>query len=133
MQAFLDIFDIYLLEALRFAPKVICIEYNAKFPPPLVKKPVLDPENIWRGGDYMGSSLSALCESAVLKGYRLVGTNLVGGNAFFVRGDLAGDLFDADASAANLYNPPRYWLVFDHFSHIGHRADFGPYVDLQDD
>src|SRR6201999_4407385 len=89
----IDGMDIYLWEALSFSPKVICIEYNAKFPPPLVKKPVLDPENVWRGGDYMGSSLDALNEIASEKGYRLVGTNIVGGNAFFVRSDLAGDLF----------------------------------------
>src|SRR6202007_1967421 len=72
----IDGMDIYLWEALSFSPKVICIEYNAKFPPPLVKKPMLDPENVWRGGDYMGSSLAALCQAAALKGYRLVGTSI---------------------------------------------------------
>jgi hypothetical protein len=129
----IDGMDIYLWEALSFSPKVICIEYNAKFPPPLVKKPVLDPQNVWRGGDYMGSSLNALCETAEAKNYRLVATNIVGGNAFFVRSDLAGDLFESDASAGHLYNPPRYWLYFDHFiGGIGHNADFGPYVDLTD-
>jgi hypothetical protein len=129
----IDGMDIYLLEALAFAPKVICIEYNAKFPPPLSKRPVLDPENVWRGGDYMGSSLDALCDAASAKGYRLVGTNIVGGNAFFVRGDLTGDLFPANAGAGHLYNPPRYWLYFDHFiGGIGHNADFGPYTDLAD-
>jgi hypothetical protein len=72
-----------------------------------------------------------LCETASAKGYRLVATNIVGGNAFFVRADLAGDLFPADASSAHLYNPPRYWLYFDHFiAGIGHAADFGPYTDL---
>jgi hypothetical protein len=127
----IDGMDIYLWEALALSPKVICIEYNAKFPPPLVKKPVLDPANVWRGGDYMGSSLSALFETGQKKGYTLVGTNIVGGNAFFVRNDLAGDLFEANAAAGNLYNPPRYWLYFDHFiGGIGHNADFGPYTDL---
>ncbi|HWY61788.1 MAG TPA: hypothetical protein VNW15_07800 [Rhizomicrobium sp.] len=127
----IDGMDIYLWEALAFSPKVICIEYNAKFPPPLVKKPVLDPDNVWRGGDYMGSSLSALYETGGKKGYTLVGTNIVGGNAFFVRSDLASDLFDANPTAEHLYNPPRYWLYFDHFiGGIGHNADFGPYTDL---
>jgi hypothetical protein len=124
--------DIWLWEALTARPKVICIEYNAKFPPPLSKKPVLNPRNVWNGGDYMGSSLSALCETARAKGYRLVGTNLVGGNAFFVREDLAGGKFEDPATVEHLYNPPRYWLYFDHYiSGIGHRADFGPYVDLE--
>jgi hypothetical protein len=81
----------------------------------------------------MGSSLKALTEVAEALGYRLVGTNITGGNAFFVRRDLAADLFPDDCSPENLYNPPRYWLWSDHFLNIGHRADFGPYVDLMDD
>lgn len=75
--------DIYILEALNFSPKVICIEYNAKFPAHISKKPVYNPSYTWAGGDYMGASLSALNECAVRKGYVLVGTNIVGTNAFF--------------------------------------------------
>ena len=124
--------DIYLLESLDFLPKVICIEYNAKFPPPLSKKPVYNPKNIWRGGDYMGSSLVAINDVAVSKGYVLVATNITGSNAFFVRRDLAQNKFDENSSPEYMYNPPRYWLFFDHFLNgIGHRADFGPYTDLE--
>jgi len=125
--------DIYLLEALRIRPKVICIEYSAKFPANLSKKIAYDPARAWTGSDYMGSSLKAVAESAQALGYRLVGTNLTGANAFFVRSDLAGDLFPDDCSPENLYNPPRYWLWSDHYQYIGHRADFGPYVDLMED
>jgi len=124
--------DIYLLEALQFSPKVICIEYNAKFPPPLSKKPVYNPNNIWRGTDYMGSSLVAINDVAVSKGYVLVATNITGANAFFVRSDLVENKFEKNASPENLYNPARYWLIADHFANgIGHRADFGPYTDLE--
>ena len=123
--------DIYLLEAMDCSPKVICIEYNGKFPPPVSKKPVLNPKNVWRGGDYMGSSLVAIDEVARNKGYTLVGTNIHGGDAFYVRNDLTEGKFVLDSSPANLYNPPRYWLTFDHFRHIGHHADFGPYTDLE--
>ena len=122
--------DIYLLEALQATPKVICIEYNSKFPPPSSKKPVYNPANAWRGGDYMGSSLVAIDEVARNNGYALVATDIAGVNAFFVRSDLAGDLFCPDRSAANLYNPPRYWLTLDLYRNIGHPADFGPYTDL---
>jgi hypothetical protein len=80
----------------------------------------------------MGSSLKAVDEVAGRKGYRLVGTNISGVNAFFVRSDLAGALFCDDSSPEYLYNPARYWLAFDHFSDIGHPADFGDYVDLMD-
>lgn len=121
--------DIYLLDALNAKPRVICIEYNSKFPANIAKKPEYSPTNFWRGGDYMGSSLLAINDVAAEKGYQLVGTNITGTNAFFVRKDLAGDLFpNGDCEA--LYNPPRYYLVFDHYQRVGHSADFGPYVDL---
>ena len=56
--------------------------------------------------------------------------NITGSNAFFVREDLVGNSFCANKSAEYLYNPPRYWLTFDGFAHIGHPPDFGPYTDL---
>jgi hypothetical protein len=66
-------------------------------------------------------------------GYTLVSTNFVGANAFFVRDDLLNDSFDLELSIEELYNPPRYWLIFDHYLQgIGHRADFGPYTDFVD-
>lgn len=123
--------DIYLLEKLPCRPKVICIEYNSKFRPNLSKKPVYSPNNIWQGGDYMGSSLLALTEIAESIDYQLVGTNITGANAFYVRKDLIRDLFAKDSSVRSLYNPPRYWLINDHYAHIGHRPDFGPYADLE--
>ena len=41
-------------------------------------------------------------------GYRLVGTNLNGVNAFFVRQDIAGDKFIAPPTAETLYNPAEF-------------------------
>jgi hypothetical protein len=122
--------DGHLFECLACRPKVIAIEYNSKFPPAVSKRQVYDPHLSWRGTDYFGASLRSLNETATAHGYRLVGTNLVGTNAFFVRSDLAGDQFTADASPEYLYNPPRYWLAWDHYNQIGHRADFGAYEDL---
>src|SRR5205085_3339533 len=103
------------------------------FRPNLSKRQTYHPNRRWTGTDYSGASLRAIWEAAIQKGYRLVATNITGVNAFLVRADLAGDLFPADFSPESLYNPPRYWLWFDHFVNIGHRADFGPYVDLMQD
>lgn len=133
--------DIYLLKSLEhvdkaYWPKVICIEYNAKFPAHVSKKPVYNPKHKWQGTDFMGSSLLALAEEAIALNYHLVGTNAVGSNAFFVRGDVLNDQFiraregELRAHVAALYNPPRYHWVRDHFLLIGHPADFGEYVDL---
>jgi hypothetical protein len=124
--------DIYLLEVMELRPKVICIEYNAKWPPSLSKQPPYNPAVFWNQRDYMGSSLRAIWEVARKKDYRLVATNITGANAFFVRDDLCADLFPDDASPEALYNPPRYWLWNDHFDNIGHPPDFGPYVDLME-
>ena len=121
--------DIYLLAALECSPKIICIEYNSKFPANLSKAQLYDPNRIWAGTDYFGASLKAITAVANKKGYSLVGTNIVGTNAFFVRNDLVFDLFCINNSEDYLYNPPRYWLIVDHYSSIGHPADFGLYVD----
>jgi len=122
--------DAYVLANLNFDPKVICIEYNAKFRGNLSKAQRYDANRFWGGTDYFGASLKAIAEVAEAKGYRLVGTNITGSNAFLVRRDLAGSLFSDNASPEYLYNPPRYWLIFDHYQNIGHRPDFGPYADL---
>lgn len=122
--------DIHVLRRLGLTPKVICIEYNARFPGSLSRAQVYDPNRNWGGTDYFGASLKAIAEVADRKNYRLVATNITGSNAFFVRKDLAGALFADDCSPEYLYNPPRYWLIFDHYQNIGHRPDFGPYADL---
>ncbi len=122
--------DIYLLNALQIRPKIIVIEYNAKFPAHLDKRPVY-PAKPWRGTDFMGSSLKAITKVANDKGYQLVGTNILGTNAFFVRSDLAAGLFSEPATSEHLYNPPRYHIIWDAFNLVGHPADFGEYCDLQ--
>ena len=76
-------------------------------------------------------SLRALTDVAEKKGYVLVGTNITGANAFFVRKELAEGLFTEIGQVDRLYNPPRYWLIADHYQYVGHPADFGSYVDLE--
>ena len=44
-------------------------------------------------------------------GYALVGCDLAGTNAFFVRDDLVGDRFVAPFTAENHYEPVRYPLL----------------------
>ncbi len=118
--------DYHVLAAIRAVrPRVVVIEYNAKFPPPMDMVIRYDPQHAWDGTDYMGASLQALAGLGARLGYRLVGTNVSGSNAFFVRSDLAGDRFFAPATAAALYNPPRYWLTWGFI--VGHRPTERPY------
>jgi hypothetical protein len=66
---------------------------------------------MWDNTDRMGCSLQALANLGETKGYQLVGCNITGSNAFFVRRDLAGDLFASPSTAAHLFQPPRYYMT----------------------
>lgn len=102
--------DYHVLGGVRaLQPRVLVIEYNGKFPPPMDVVPPYEPDSVWNGSDFAGASLQAISSLAARRGYRLVGTNITGVNAFFVRSDLAGAHF-SEPDAAALYNPARYWL-----------------------
>lgn len=106
--------DWYVWEAVRSTrPALVCIEYNGKFPPDHRWKQAYDRKHIWDRSDWQGASLKEMEELGRQKGYRLVGTNLTGVNAFFVREDLySKDLFPLPDTAEELYNPYRRDLKF---------------------
>jgi hypothetical protein len=118
--------DIYILDVIEvISPRVIIVEYNGKFPPPMNVAQRYNPEHRWKGTDYGGSSLAAITKVAVRRGYSLVGCGIVGVNAFFVRNDLLGDKFQAPFTSENHYQPARYFLWQTYVS--GHAPDWGPY------
>lgn len=97
--------DFYVWQAISVInPRLVVIECNTKFRPPLSIVQPYNPQHIWRGTDYSGASLEALTRLGERLGYSLVGTNLIGLNAFFVRNDLVDDKFQAPFSAQNHYN-----------------------------
>jgi hypothetical protein len=101
--------DYHVFDAISAVnPRVVIIEYNAKFPPFYSWVMPYDARHIWNGSDKHGASLKAFEELGNRKKYQLVGTNYNGINAFFVRKDLAGDLFASPPTAENLYNPVRF-------------------------
>lgn len=102
-------------------PRVVCIEYNAKFPPPVEWIMPRDDSYVWHGTDRMGASLAAMTKLGSEKGYALVGCDIIGANAFFVREDLAKGQFAEPFTAENHYQPPRYYLTYGFFS--GHPAE----------
>lgn len=105
----IDSTDIYVLsEALKYIkPKVLCVEYNAKFPPPLDVK-VGPSSTRWAGDDYQGASLSSFVNILEPLDYKLISCNLSGVNAFFVRNEYAGEF--PRYSVAELYQPARLYL-----------------------
>ncbi len=110
-------------------PRVVIIEYNAVFRPPVGVVADYDPNFVWDGTSYYGASLKALESLGSKKGYVLVGCSISGINAFFVRGDLAGDKFCVPFTAENHFEPPRFG-----FYKIGafdmHPPGIGKYLNI---
>lgn len=90
-------------------PKLVCVEYNAKFPPPTAVSISYNENHIWAEDDYFGASLQAWVNHFSSDGYSLVCCNASGANAFFVRNDLLAQF--SIYNAEQLYQPPRYDLV----------------------
>ena len=106
--------DYWFWEALTaVSPRVVCIEYNAGIGPELSWTVPYDPqfERFAKhpSGFFHGASLKAMESLGKKKGYRLVGCDSTGTNAFFLRDDLeAPDL--PTLTAAEAYRPHRNWL-----------------------
>jgi hypothetical protein len=105
--------DYWIWEAIKCVkPRVVVIEYNAKFPPNFEWVMEYDPNHIWSGDDKHGASLKSLELLGVRLGYQLVATNITGTNAFFVKEDLTNNLFIKPAVAEKLYNPARWTMQY---------------------
>ena len=89
-------------------PRVIVVEYNGSFPPPV--EWIMPYNHPTPGGMCFGASLAAMNGMLSAKGYKLVGTDICGVNAFFVRQDLVADNFAQVGDVAALLQPPRYGL-----------------------
>lgn len=99
----------HVWDALRsYRPRVVVVEYNASIPPGVDWKAAYGPDRVWDGTINFGASLKALEILGREMGYSLVGCDLAGVNAFFVRDDLVGDQFAAPFTAEHHYEPARY-------------------------
>lgn len=106
------------LDVLR--PRVVVVEYNALYPGDMHWIAEYDPDKSWNGTTYFGASLKALELLGARLDYNLVGCDIAGANAFFVRNDLCEDKFCAPFTAENHYEPIRYFL----HARVGHRPVF---------
>jgi hypothetical protein len=125
----IDFNDYWVWKAIdTVSPRVVAIEYNAGLRPPLSVTVPYQPNRSADGTNFFGASLEALVRLGRTKGYRVVGCNISGSNAFFVRADLCADHFIAPATAEEHYEPPRHFfsLLF-----AGPNAPRpGPYVQV---
>jgi hypothetical protein len=99
-------------------PRLVVIEYNAKFPPPTSWVLPYSAERAWDGSCWQGATLSALNGLGARLGYRLVCCNSFGTNSFFVREDVAR----ASADLPALTPEEAYWPAGWNPGHFGHPA-----------
>jgi hypothetical protein len=126
----IDYNDYWVWQALTVSqPRVVIVEYNARWAPPAEITVGYDTQKSWAGNCLFGASLGALSRLAAEKGYSLVGCSLSGVNAFFVRNDLLGDHFLEPGVLDVHYEPARYFLVS---LEPGHPAAIGAIVNLSD-
>ena len=99
-------------------PKLLCVEYNGNFPPPISLCLPYEQNFAYGHNDYYGATLQAWVDA--LESYTLVSCDASGVNAFFVRKDLMAPFIVYQTEM--LYQRPRYWLSF---THTGHHPSFG--------
>lgn len=89
--------DYWMWEAITvIKPRVVVLEYNHLLGPEASLSVPYQADFVAEftefGSDYAGASLQAFVTLGRIKGYRLVGTNSIGTNAFFVRDDIPVEL-----------------------------------------
>lgn len=104
--------DYHILAAMPLKARVIVLEYNARFRPPIEWVLPYDESHMWDTTDRFGASLASYARLLQGKGYSLVGCNITGVNAFFIRDDDADEArFLEPGDVAAHYEPARYWLM----------------------
>ena len=93
----IDGMDYWVWEALDCVnSRVVIVEFNSGLGPDEALTVPYSENFQWeKGSQYLGASLAAMIKLGERKGYRFVGTNLYGFNAFFVRQDLAQESLPA--------------------------------------
>jgi hypothetical protein len=114
-----DYWFVSRLFELGYAPKLLCLEYNAKFPLPLDIKMDYNENHRWAVDDYFGCSLQSYINLLGEK-YTLIACTLSGSNCFFLRSDLC-DPFKIYPPEI-IYMPARYYLSP---YYKGHRSSDG--------
>jgi len=108
----LDGNDYYVWKVIHhFHPKVLLMEYNASYPPPLKRVIEYHPMNYWDGSDYFGASIQSLYDLGKEKGYELIYVEKNGVNLFFVDRKYYNLFGLTDNSPATLYRLPLYGLT----------------------
>jgi len=111
--------DYYLTKSILengFQPDCFIVEYNAKFPPPIIYNMPYEENYVWKGGDEQGCSLQFYKNFFEKNDYILVCCNITGTNAFFIHNKHKDKFNDIPKDINDIFYPPDYnW-----FTQIGH-------------
>lgn len=108
----MDGVDYWICNALTcLAPRVIVLEYNARLGPVRALSVPNRSDFVAQAG-YWGASLAAFVQLNRRKGYRLVGCDRSGINAFFVRSGIAEDIFP-EVSPEECFTRTRAQQIFE--------------------
>ncbi|CAN5658165.1 hypothetical protein BH09VER1_BH09VER1_00160 [soil metagenome] len=117
----IDLNTYHIWAALKgFRPRVVVVEYNAGLGPENDWIHPYEPSKVWDYTQAFGASLEAYVRLGAQFGYSLVGCDITGLNAFFVRDDLLGEHFVGPFTSQNHYEPARYSL----WGRLGHMSVF---------
>lgn len=97
-------------ELLPLKPRVFSVEYNGMLPPDLDWTAPYDATAVWDGSTFYGATLGTISAAAEAGGYSLVGCELSGTDAFFVRHELLKGQFLRPGDAAFHWEPLRMHL-----------------------
>ena len=111
--------DFYITEAMLndgFKPDCFIVEYNGKFPPPIIYNMPYEENYVWKGGDEQGCSLQFYINFFKKYNYNLVCCNITGTNAFFIHNKHMNKFKDIPDDINDIFYQPDYnW-----FTQIGH-------------
>lgn len=122
----IDGMDYWIWAALKYNPKILCIEYNSIHKPPKLAVQEYKRDSIWNGTRWFGASLQSLVNLGKKKGYELIGCKEDGSDAFFVKKEYLKLFKIQDNSAKNLFKKPTYGVEKDG----GHKYPDGEYINI---
>jgi len=118
--------EYWLWDAIKnYNPRLVIIEYNCNFNSNIKWVMKYNPNHVYDGSTYKGASLKSLELLGKKKDYYLVGCDLSGSNAFFIRQDLVSNKFSQPFTSENHYEPHRGYLWNHHY-----KQNFGEFVNI---
>ena len=102
----IDGMDYWIWKAISIVqPQVVVCETYNMIPADKALTVPYDPLFAYESQDFLGASLAAMCNLGREKGYRLIGTNRYGFNAFFIKNGVGEEFFPEVHPAACLNDP----------------------------